>query len=85
MAKIQTHLHSNMSKIGSHSKNWRQRHPTAINEQQQKIHEQITKKTIEFYQQAQRLHEKLAEVKNHVKQTKRRLNSLHQYWDNGGE
>jgi uncharacterized protein YicC (UPF0701 family) len=81
MAKIQTHLHSNLSKINSYCRNWRQKQPTTINEKQQKIHERINAKTVEFNHQVQTLRKKLDEVKNHVKQTKKRLNSLHQYLD----
>jgi archaellum component FlaC len=81
MAKIQAHIHSNISKINSYCRNLRQKNTAGINGQQQKILEQINAKTVEFSHKVQTLREKLNEVKDHVRQTKKRLNSLHQYLD----
>jgi hypothetical protein len=79
MVKNRTHLHSNLSKINSYCRSRRLKSPTVINEKQQRIREQITAKTVELSNRVQILHEKLNEVKNHVQQSKNRLNSLHNY------
>jgi hypothetical protein len=81
MGKNQTYLHSNLFKINSYCRSRRRKNPTGISEQQQKIHQQIAAKTVEFFTKVQTLHKKLNEVKNHVKQTKSRLNSLRHYLD----
>ena len=81
MEKNRTHVHANILKIKSYCRNRRQENSTSISNQQQKVHQLIMANTVEFHKKVQTLQQKLKEVKEHVKQTKNRLNSLHQYLD----
>ena len=82
MEKLQSHLHSNLSKVKSYCRNRRQENTmTSISEKQRNVNELIAARTVEFHKKVQTLQKKLTEVKGHVQQTKNRLNSMHQYWD----
>jgi hypothetical protein len=80
--RITTHAqHSNISKITSFCRNRRRENSTKLTEEQQKIHALISVKTDEFQKKIKNLQLKISEVRNHVRQTKRRLNSLHHHLD----
>jgi hypothetical protein len=81
MERIRTHSHTNVSRIKSYCRNRRQENTTSISDKQQKVCRLITANTLEFHKKVQTLQKKLIAVKEHVKQTKNRLNFLHQYLD----
>ncbi|HBE80154.1 MAG TPA: hypothetical protein DDW65_20585 [Firmicutes bacterium] len=81
MERLQTHWHSNISKVKLNCRNRRQENTTSISEQQEKIHQLIAARTIEFQRKVKLLQEKVKEVKSNAKQTQNRLNSVHRYLD----
>jgi len=81
MKRLIIHQHSHISNLKSYCRTRRQTNPAGLSKDQQKIQALITLKTIEFHKKAQIIQMKLSDVKNHVKQTKNRLNNLHQYLD----
>jgi hypothetical protein len=81
MERIQTHWHSNISKVKLYCRSRRQENTTSISEQQEKIHQLIAARTIEFQRKVKLLQEKVKEVKSNAKQTQNRLNSVHRYLD----
>jgi hypothetical protein len=81
MEKVQTHWHSNISKVRLNCRNRRQENTTSISEQQEKVHQLIAARTLEFQRKVQLLQEKIKAVKTHAKQTQNRLNSVHRYLD----
>lgn len=77
MKKMISHEHhSNVSKINSFCRNRRKENPNKSIEGQQRVQDLISLNTAEFRKKVQTLQMKLNEVKNHVRKTTDRINSL---------